>query len=148
MKRLQPATLLLILTITACKKSTVLPGGSITPPVTGTATCRLVFWKATETAYPTYFEYNAAGKITKSRWFANGPQLRPLTRIFSYNAQNQLTSIADSVGTGEPLNMNAGFSLYNAAGYPQKATHKFGTTTAANLEFVYDANNNIIKKIF
>ena len=147
MKTILSASLLLLVSLGACKKTTTSPGGGPTPPVTSKA-CQLVFWKATETAYPTSFEYNAAGKITKSRWFPNGTQLRPLTRIFSYNAQNQLTGIMDSVGTGEPLNMNTSFADYTAAGYPQKATHKFGATPSVDLEFEYDSRNNISKKIF
>ncbi len=148
MKVLLLPALALLLTAVACKKSATPPGGGTTPPVTGTKPCQLIFWKATETAYPTYFEFNAAGKITKSRWFSNGGALAPLTRIFTYNAQNQLTSIADSVGAGQPANMVTSFSNYTAAGYPLKATHKFGTKVSADLEFEYDSRNNISRKIF
>jgi hypothetical protein len=132
----------------ACKKSSSPTGGGTTPVIPPAKYCQLVCWKATESAYPTYFEFNAAGKMIKSRWYPNGIQLRPLTRIFSYNNQNQLTSIMDSVGTGEPLNMNTSFSDYNGAGCPQKANHRFGNKPYADLEFVYDSKNNISKKIF
>lgn len=141
---------LLLVTAIACTKSPV-TNPPVTPPVTpppaGSKTCQLVFWKATENAYPAYFEYNIAGKLNKSRWFANGPNIPPLTRIFSYNAQNQLTGIVDSVGAAEPPNMVTSFTGYTAAGYPLKATLKFNNKLFVDMEFEYDSRNNISRKI-
>ncbi len=124
----------------SCKKNS---SSSNPPPGNNSKHCELVFWKATDVAYPTYFEYNSNGKLVKTRWFSNGPSVTPLTRIFEYNAQNQLINIYDST----PNAMSVSFSNYNTGGYPQKAIYNSNGIRQAEFEFEFDSKNNISKKI-
>jgi hypothetical protein len=136
MKRILAGSIIIFIAFSSCKKSST----STSPtPIAPAKTCQLIFWKATEVASPTYFEYNSNGKLSKSRWFSNGLFSLPTTRVFEYNTQNQIVKIADSV----PNAMSVNFLNYNTAGYPLKAIYNNGINKESEFEYEYDSKNNI-----
>lgn len=89
------------------------------------------------------FEYNTKGKLSKTRYFSNGPIL-PATRVFEYDGENRLVKITDS---SSPAYYTE-FSAHSPTGNPTSAIAKFNNKKAVQINFVYDGKDNIIKKIF
>ncbi len=127
------------LLVSSCKKEKT--AGNNTGGATGT--CKLVFFKFSERAPVWNFEYNGAGKLAKTRYFSNGAFM-PTTRLFAYDAQNRLTRIADSASN----DYYTDFLAHNSAGNPTKALSKSMNKKIIEIEFIYDARQNISKKVF
>lgn len=149
MKQVFSTSLIMLFVLASCKKSTTPPGGGTTPPVTGSKTCQLSFWKATETANPYFFEYNSAGKLSKARVYSNGNGNPPNTTQFEYDSQNRLTRSYDSVSlaANNQYTSTTVYSSYNAAGYPQHSIESVKAHRDYETDYTYNAKNNITRAI-
>jgi hypothetical protein len=127
---------------THCKKD------SSSKPVNNndSVTCnKLNFFQFADNPNPWFFEYNSKGKLSKTRWYPNGPY-RPVTKIFEYDTDTRLAKIYDSLADAGSY---TSFSGYNASGAPVKALEKSMNKKIVELEFIYDSKTgNIIKKVF
>ena len=149
MKQAFFSSLILLIALYSCKKSSTTPGGGNTPPVTGTKTCQLAFWKATETANPYFFEYASSAKLVKARVYTNGNGQPPTTTQFEYDNQNRLTRSYDSaaLGANNQYTTTTVYSNYNAAGYPLHAVAGVKAHRDYETDFLYNTKNSITRAI-
>ncbi len=141
MKKCFSLSILFALLISACKKDTGggnnNVGGNNNP-----GSCLLTQFQFTGVGPSWYFEYNAQGKLAKTRYFNGGTSV---TRVFEYNTQNMLTKIYDSAFASTYY---TDFSGHTPAGNPGIALSRINNKKQVEITFAYDAKGNVGKKIF
>jgi hypothetical protein len=136
--------LLAVVLLSNCKKDAGSTNGG--GDSTNVTNCnKLIFFRFADNPNPWFFEYNAKGKLLKTRWFPNR-LYAPVTKIFQYDVDGHLTKIYDSLAA---TNTYTAFTGYNAKGDALKATEISDGKKIMELEFFYDAKTGYInKKVF